>query len=267
MNRREFITALGVVGAAGQAGSPGTARPAGRRDGPRRLAAPATTEPILEPDLPIVDPHHHLWERPGLALSARRLLADTQQRAQHRRHRIRPVPLDVSRRRPGEMRPVGETEFVNGVAAMSASGIYGPTRACAGIVGHADLTLGERVEPVLEAHLAPAAGASAASATSPPGTPIRVCTIPTTHRRPACLADTTFRAGFACSAARPSSTLVYHPQIDELADLAGLSRTCRSCSTHRRRPARDRRLRRAAEEVFAAGRRRSARSRPARTCA
>jgi hypothetical protein len=54
---------------------------------------------------------------------------------------------------PVEMRPVGETEFVNGVAAMSASGIYGKTRHCAGIVGHADLTLGSRVEPVLAAHI------------------------------------------------------------------------------------------------------------------
>ena len=55
-------------------------------------------------------------------------------------------------RGPEEMRPVGETEFVAGVAAMSESGAYGPTRVAAGIVGFADLTLGDRVEPVLEAH-------------------------------------------------------------------------------------------------------------------
>ena len=54
---------------------------------------------------------------------------------------------------PVEMRPVGETEFVAGQAAMSESGMYGPTRVAAGIVGFADLTLGDRVEPVLEAHL------------------------------------------------------------------------------------------------------------------
>jgi hypothetical protein len=47
-----------------------------------------------------------------------------------------------------EMRPVGETEFANGIEAMCNSGVYGKTRACAGIVGHADLTLGNRVEPV-----------------------------------------------------------------------------------------------------------------------
>ena len=54
---------------------------------------------------------------------------------------------------PKEMRPVGETEFVAGVAAMSASGQYGSTQVAAGIVGFADLTLGDRVEPVLEAHV------------------------------------------------------------------------------------------------------------------
>jgi hypothetical protein len=59
---------------------------------------------------------------------------------------------------PEALRPVGETEFVTGVAAMSASGRYGPVRVCAGIVSHADLRLGARVQPVLEAHLAAGGG-------------------------------------------------------------------------------------------------------------
>ena len=59
---------------------------------------------------------------------------------------------------PEELRSVGETEFVAGVAAMSASGLYGPTHVAAGIVGFADLTLGDRVEPVLEAHLRASGG-------------------------------------------------------------------------------------------------------------
>ena len=110
-------------------------------------------EAILEPDLPIVDPHHHLWDRPGWRYLLPELLADTgsghnvvatvfvQCRAMYRADG------------PVELKPLGETEFVNGVAAMSASGGYGATRVCAGIVGHADLALGARVEPVLEAHL------------------------------------------------------------------------------------------------------------------
>jgi predicted TIM-barrel fold metal-dependent hydrolase len=58
---------------------------------------------------------------------------------------------------PEVFKPVGETEFVNGVAAMCASGTYGPIRACAGIVGHVDLTAGAAVSEVLEAHLRTAA--------------------------------------------------------------------------------------------------------------
>ena len=61
-------------------------------------------------------------------------------------------------RGPVEMKPVGEVEFCAGVAAMSDSGIYGPTRICAGIVGHADLTLGDRVAAVLEAEIAAGGG-------------------------------------------------------------------------------------------------------------
>src|SRR6185295_15369088 len=55
---------------------------------------------------------------------------------------------------PENLRCVGETEFVNGVAAMTASGLYGDVRACAGIVGHADLRMGGAVEDALRAHLA-----------------------------------------------------------------------------------------------------------------
>ncbi|MFX5252980.1 hypothetical protein ABTD06_19730, partial [Acinetobacter baumannii] len=52
---------------------------------------------------------------------------------------------------------VGEVEYVNGVAAQGASGLYGDYRPCAGIIGHADLTLGDGARPVLEA-LAAASG-------------------------------------------------------------------------------------------------------------
>ena len=67
-------------------------------------------------------------------------------------------------RGPVEMKPVGEVEFCAGVAAMSDSGSYGPTRVCAGIVGHADLALGDRVAPVLEAEIAAGGGRFRASA-------------------------------------------------------------------------------------------------------
>lgn len=132
-------------------------------------------EDVLEPDLPIIDPHHHLWDsravahmlpdhifmqavkrRPLYLLDS--LLADTASG-----HNIlATVYLECGSYYradgPAEMKPVGETEFVNGVAAMAASGHYGKTRACAAIVGHADLTRGSSVKAVLEAHLAAGGG-------------------------------------------------------------------------------------------------------------
>ena len=71
--------------------------------------------------------------------------------------------------REESLRPVGETGFVQGIAAQSASGGYGAKRANAGIVGHADLMLGAAVEEVLEAHLAASPNRSGASGTPRPG--------------------------------------------------------------------------------------------------
>ena len=115
-------------------------------------------EEILEPDLPIVDPHHHLWDRPGARYLFEELLGDTASG-----HDIRATVFVQCRSMyraggPEELRSLGETEFVAGVAAQSASGQYGRLRACAGIVGMADLMLGDAVAPVLEAHLRAAGG-------------------------------------------------------------------------------------------------------------
>src|SRR5947199_954710 len=116
-------------------------------------------EDILEPDLPIVDPHHHLVERVNTGrYLLPELLADTGSG-----HNITATVylewLSMYRGRgPEAMRPVGEVEFANGVAAMAASGTHGPTQVCAGIVAYADLMLGERVEPVLEAMIAAGGG-------------------------------------------------------------------------------------------------------------
>src|SRR5258708_8532782 len=110
-------------------------------------------EEILEPALPIVDPHHHLWERRGWRYMLDDLLADT-----NSGHNIVGTVFVQCRSMhraggPVEFRPVGEVEFVNGVAAMSASGGYGAAAICAGIVGHANLLLGEAARPVLEAEI------------------------------------------------------------------------------------------------------------------
>jgi predicted TIM-barrel fold metal-dependent hydrolase len=107
-------------------------------------------EDVLDPTIPIVDTHHHLYDRPDV-----RYLMDDYLKDIATGHDVRASVFVQARSMlradaPPELQPVGEVEFVNGVAAMSASGLYGPTRVCAAIVGFADLTLGAQVRPILE---------------------------------------------------------------------------------------------------------------------
>jgi len=135
MKRREFIN---VFGGAAIGGALTTYRQQPTTSSPvRQDWLDRHKEPILEPDLPIVDAHHHLWIRPGWRYLVDEMLADT-----NTGHNIVATvyvqALSMYRETgPVELRPLGETEFANGVAAMSASGILGKTRVCAGIVGHA----------------------------------------------------------------------------------------------------------------------------------
>jgi L-fuconolactonase len=117
------------------------------------MAAPSPNEEILEPGLPICDPHHHLWDFPNSRYLLPELLADLG--SGHNVESTVFVECTAFYRASGpeELRFVGETEFVNGVAAMAASGRYGNILACEGIVSRADLTLGEKVGPVLDSHI------------------------------------------------------------------------------------------------------------------
>lgn len=113
-------------------------------------------EPVLEPEQPIIDAHHHLWDRPG-----QRYLFDELRADLHCGHNVLATVYVQCRSMyrpdgPERMRSLGETEFANGIGAQSASNLYGRLRACAGIVAYADLTLGTAVRPVLQAHLAAA---------------------------------------------------------------------------------------------------------------
>ena len=115
-----------------------------------------TQEPILEPELPICDPHHHFWDFRLSRIPYQRYLLHELIADVGSGHNIRSTVFIEARAMyraegPVEMRPVGEVEFVQGLAAASASGLYGPARAAASIIGHADLKLGDRVEPVIEA--------------------------------------------------------------------------------------------------------------------
>ena len=179
-------------------------------------------EDVLEPELAICDPHHHLWDHPGNRYLLDELLEDIS--SGH--NVVSTVFVEcMSMYRAGgpeALRPVGETEFVQGVAAMSASGRYGPARVAAGIVSYADLALGDSVVPVLEAHMAAspsrfrgirhAAGWHMSheiqnSHTNPP---------------PGLLLDAGFRRGFQHLERFGLSfdAWLYHPQLPELTDLA-----------------------------------------------
>ena len=117
----------------------------------------ANREPILDPGQKIVDPHHHLWDRPGWRYLLDDILADIRGTPETGGHDVRATVFVQARAMhradgPEAMQPVGETEFANGIAAMCASGGYGDVRVCAGIVSFANLALGDAVRPVLEAH-------------------------------------------------------------------------------------------------------------------
>ena len=106
-------------------------------------------EKVLEHDIPIVDPHHHLWRRPELDYLLEDLQNDTQSGHDIRKTVFVECSASYRDSGPEHLKPVGETEFVAEIAEESKK------RArplIAGIVAHADLTLGASVEEVLEAH-------------------------------------------------------------------------------------------------------------------
>ncbi|MCC7366496.1 MAG: amidohydrolase family protein [Dehalococcoidia bacterium] len=180
-----------------------------------------TQEEAIEPDLPIVDPHHHLWDRPGNRYVLQDLAADVSG------HNVRQtvfVECGAMYRAdgPDEFRVVGETEWVQGVAAESASGRYGELRAAAGIVGSADLRLGDRVVPVLEAHIAASPnrfrGVRHRAAFAAEG----VLPVPRAVQFEHLLLDAKFREGFRHLRTHALSfeAWVYHDQVPEVTDLA-----------------------------------------------
>jgi L-fuconolactonase len=179
-------------------------------------------EPVIDPLRPIVDPHHHLWDRPHHRYLLPEILADL-----NTGHNVRGtvfVECSSMYRADGDPRfaSVGEVEFTNGIGAMSASGVYGPVRVCAGIVGKVDLTMGAFAGEVLQACQARAperfrgirhmaawdASPEVSSLLRPPP--------------PGLLLDKSFREGFAALGRLGLSfdAWVYHPQLPQLIDLA-----------------------------------------------
>ncbi len=186
-----------------------------------------TSEPALEPELPICDPHHHFWDRRTERVPYQRYLLDELLADIQSGHNVRSTVFIECRSMyrqggPAEMRPVGEVEFVQGIAAASTSGLYGPARAAAAIVGHANLNLGDAVAPVLDALQAASPNRFRGIRHSVTWDPHPEVENTAAHKMQGQLASDKFRAG-AKILARKGLTFegwLYHPQLPELADFA-----------------------------------------------
>jgi predicted TIM-barrel fold metal-dependent hydrolase len=186
-----------------------------------------TPEPTLEPELPICDPHHHFWDFRFERVPYQRYLLHELADDINGGHNIRSTVFIEARSMyradgPEEMRPVGEVEFVQGLAASSASGLYGPGRAAAAIIGHANLNLGNNVKPVLEALQSASPNRFRGIRHSVTWDPHPEIENTAAHRTQGQLASEGFRAGAKVLAGMGLSFegWMYFPQLPELADFA-----------------------------------------------
>lgn len=218
MERRNFLKA-------GAAALGALAIPAARAD--EAVAAPE--EEALLPDLPIVDCHHHLYEFPATDKGPGRhfLFQDLLAEIKRSGHNIVSTMAveDYAMYRadgPVALRSLGETEFLDGIAAMSASGLYGPCRINAGIVAFADLRLGPELKDVLEAHIAVGGGRLRGIRNASAWDPFPIFGRPLDISRRDLLRDPNLRAGVAALAPLNLvfDAFVFHPQIPEVTDLA-----------------------------------------------
>ena len=177
-------------------------------------------EPVLEPHLAIVDPHHHLWIRNGHTYLMPELAADiatghnvvatvfAECHSMYRQHG------------PEALRSLGETEFVAGCAAIADSGVFGETRSCQAMFGNVDLMLGEPTRDIFERHMERSAGRFRG---------VRYSTawdaseqVNNVAKHPGLLAAPQVRASAKVMADMQLSLdcWVYHPQLGEVAELA-----------------------------------------------
>ena len=186
-----------------------------------------TQEETLEPDLPICDPHHHFWDFRPERIPYQRYLLHELAADINAGHNVRSTVFIEARAMyraegPEEMRPVGEVEFVQGLAAASATGLYGPGQAAAAIIGHANLNLGAAVEPALEALQAASPSRFRGIRHSVTWDPHPEVDNTAAHNMEGQLTSANFRAG-AQALSRMGLSLegwLYFPQLPELADFA-----------------------------------------------
>lgn len=180
-------------------------------------------EPIIDPDLPIVDAHHHLFDRPAL-----RFMVDDYLENARLGHRIIATVYEETQAfarasGPEAMKALGEVEFALGVGAMADSGVYGPCRIGAAMVGFADMTTGAAIAPYLDAALAIAPdrfrGVRQIALAHPDPSVLRFLT----HKPPAdLLASPAFSDALRELAKRRLTfdATVLHPQLPDLAAAA-----------------------------------------------
>ena len=185
-----------------------------------------TTEETLEPELVICDPHHHLWTNRTEPVAHHYLLDEMLADINSGHNVVSTVFIECGAMYkadgPEAMKPIGETEFVNGIAAMSASGEFGPARVAAGIVSTVNLRLGDAVAPVLEAHFH--AGGGRFRGIRHGVTWDASDAVPNNRTNPPqhLYLDDSYRQGFAQleKFGLTWEAWCYHPQIPELIDLA-----------------------------------------------
>ena len=179
------------------------------------------TEEAIEPDLEIVDPHHHMWDTE--TRYGRYELADLRLDTGAGHNVVETVFIDCGANYrtdgPDALRPVGETDYIAGRATASEQT---PGAVIAAIVSHADLMLGAAAEDVLAAHVDAAGGRFRGIRHA--GARSDDDAIPTSRVQPPAdlYRQPVFQEGARTLAAMGLSfeAWQYHPQLDMVADLA-----------------------------------------------
>ena len=185
--------------------------------------AKAAPEPALEPELPIIDTHHHFWHRGEHRYFVEELARDIEASGANV---VATVIADCNAMYradgPEHLRSVGETEFFVGMAAIGASGQYTRTRVGASIIAHADLTAGDRTRELLEAHVAASGGRVTAVRHTAKWDADPVVRGNVGPGRAGLYLEPAFGKGLALAASMNLAfdASIYHPQIGEVTALA-----------------------------------------------
>lgn len=112
-------------------------------------------EEIVLPHLPVVDSHMHLWDRIGFDYFASEFLADVADGHDVRSSVYVECGMAYDAFSPDPMLAVDETRYAVKQAALGQGHTH---KLAEGILGAANLLLGDEIQPVLEAHVEAAQG-------------------------------------------------------------------------------------------------------------